>query len=370
MNARLVGKTIEGQDDMSKFEIGERATIGRSAGNAIVIEDPAISGQHASIVFDAEEKCYFLEDLKSLNGTELDGMRVKERERLGRLHVITLAGSRDLIFQDLDLCAPAEAASRPAPSVPAPAPAPRVEKAAPVAPPPASGEGTRVEEGGFVLPESMADVESAEGTRIEEGDFALPKSVADVDSGEGTRVEEGGFKLPGSVAGGDSGEGTRVEEGGFKLPGSMAGGDSGEGTRVEEGGFKLPGSMAGGGQSGAVEKVPSEEDTGETTIQTGPSGVARVSFRLEVPELALSFTLEEGENLIGRAEDAAVRINLADISRRHAVITVRGDKVTVRDEGSSNKTFIDDREVGPEPVELLAGDVLMFGDVKASLLRG
>ena len=129
MNARLVGKTREGQDNMSKFEIEERATIGRSAGNTIVIEDPSISGQHVSIAYDAEEKCYFLEDLKSLNGTELDGMRVKERERLGRLHVITLAGSRDLIFQDLDLCAPAEAVSRPAR---------QVEKAAPVAPPPAA----------------------------------------------------------------------------------------------------------------------------------------------------------------------------------------------------------------------------------------
>ncbi len=57
MNARLVGKTTEGQDDMSEFEIGERATLGRSAGNAIVIEDPAISGQHARIAYDAEEKC-------------------------------------------------------------------------------------------------------------------------------------------------------------------------------------------------------------------------------------------------------------------------------------------------------------------------
>jgi pSer/pThr/pTyr-binding forkhead associated (FHA) protein len=176
--------------------------------------------------------------------------------------------------------------------------------------------------------------------------------------------------LPKSVTDGDSGEGTRVEEGGFALPKSVTDGDSGEGTRVEEGGFKLPGSMAGGGKSGAVEKAQSEEDTGETTIQTGPSGVARVSFRLDVPELALSFTLEEGENVIGRVEEAAVRINLAGISRRHAVITVRGDKVTVRDEGSSNKTFVEDREVGQEPVELLAGDVLMFGDVKASLLRG
>ncbi len=334
MNARLVGKTREGQDDMSRFEIGARATIGRSAGNTIVIEEPAISGQHATIVYDAEEKCYFLEDLKSLNGTELDGTRVKERERLGRLHVITLAGSWDLIFQDLDLCAPADAPSEAAPGPSRPEPEPeskaQVEKDAPPAPQPA------------------AEVDSGEGTRIEEGRFALPRSVAEVDSGEGTRIEEGGFALPRSVAEVDSGEGTRIEEGGFKLPQSMAGGE----------------------ESGPGEEARSEEDRGESPIQAEPSGVARVSFRLEIPELALSFTLEEGENLIGRAEQATVRIDLADISRRHAVITVQGDKVTVRDEGSSNKTFIEDREVGREPVELLAGDVLLFGDVKANLLRG
>ena len=196
------------------------------------------------------------------------------------------------------------------------------------------------------LPES--DVEPVERTHVEEGGFTLPKSVAEVDPGEGTHVEEGGFTLPKSVA---------------EI-------DPGEGTHVEEGGFKLPQSMAGGGESGPVEKARSEEDTGESQIQAGPAGVVKVSFRLDIPQLGLSFTLGEGENLIGRAEEASVRINLADISRRHAVITVQGDRVTVRDEGSSNKTFIEDREIGREPVELLAGDVLMFGEVKASLFRG
>ena len=95
MNAVLLGKTREGQDDMARIPFEQQATIGRSADNTVVIEDPSISGKHAQIVYDPKEKCYFLEDLESLNGTELDGTRVRDRERLGRLHVITLANSRE-----------------------------------------------------------------------------------------------------------------------------------------------------------------------------------------------------------------------------------------------------------------------------------
>jgi pSer/pThr/pTyr-binding forkhead associated (FHA) protein len=370
MNAVLLGKTREGQDDMARIPFEQQATIGRSADNTVVIEDPSISGKHARIVYDPKEKCYFLEDLESLNGTELDGTRVRDRERLGRLHVITLANSREFIFQDLATRAPR---AQPTPGPPSPAP-PEPQPDAPipeVTPEAEEAQGTMVEEGGFKLPPSVAADDPGEGTRVEEGGFKLPPSVAADDPGEGTRVEEGGFKLPPSVAADDAGEGTRIEEGGFKLPSSVAGDDAGEGTRVEEGGFKLPSSVA--GDDRARKKAKGDDDTGEiprARLDTDPSGQIRVGFRLDIPDLQLSFTLGEGENLVGRAEDAAVRINVPDISRRHAVITITKNKVTVRDEGSSNKTFIDDREVGREPVELLAGDTLVFGDVKASLLRG
>ena len=398
MKAVLVGKTSEGQEDMARFPFEQQATIGRGAENTVVIEDASISGKHARIVYDAKESCYFLEDLESLNGTELDGTRVRDRERLETLHVITLANTRDLIFQDLATRVP-QAQPSPGPAPP-PAPEPQPEPTRPeVVPPPTpdvvpeeahgtmieeggfklpssvsgddAGDGTRIEEGGFKLPSSVSGDDAGEGTRIEEGGFKLPSSVSGDDAGEGTRVEEGGFKLPSSVSGDDAGEGTRVEEGGFKLPSSVSGDDAGDGTRIEEGGFKLPSSVA--GDEKTDKKSRSDDDTGEiprAAIDTDPSGQIKVAFRLDIPDLKLSFTLREGENVVGRGEEAAVRINLPDISRRHAVITINKDKVTVRDEGSSNKTYIDDREIGREPVELLAGDTLIFGDVKASLLRG
>lgn len=51
------------------FEVpqGEHATIGRKAGNAIVLESPVISGIHAKI--DHLEEGYLLTDMQSKNGT-------------------------------------------------------------------------------------------------------------------------------------------------------------------------------------------------------------------------------------------------------------------------------------------------------------
>src|SRR5512133_640621 len=49
-------------------------TIGRKAGNDIVIDNQAISGFHARIV--REDQTYVIDDLNSLNGTFLNGQKV------------------------------------------------------------------------------------------------------------------------------------------------------------------------------------------------------------------------------------------------------------------------------------------------------
>lgn len=51
-------------------------TIGRKAGNDIVIDNQAISGSHARIF--QEDQTYFIEDLNSLNGTFLNGQKVSK----------------------------------------------------------------------------------------------------------------------------------------------------------------------------------------------------------------------------------------------------------------------------------------------------
>jgi pSer/pThr/pTyr-binding forkhead associated (FHA) protein len=74
----------------------ETLTIGRKAGNTLVIEDPAVSGHHARIV--KVQAVFFLEDLMSTNGTAINGMPIT-RHQLRDADVITI-GQHRLVFQE------------------------------------------------------------------------------------------------------------------------------------------------------------------------------------------------------------------------------------------------------------------------------
>jgi pSer/pThr/pTyr-binding forkhead associated (FHA) protein len=74
----------------------ETLTIGRKADNTLVIEDPAVSGHHARIA--KVQAVFFLEDLKSTNGTAINGMPIT-RHQLRDADVITI-GQHRLVFQE------------------------------------------------------------------------------------------------------------------------------------------------------------------------------------------------------------------------------------------------------------------------------
>ena len=72
--------------------------------------------------------------------------------------------------------------------------------------------------------------------------------------------------------------------------------------------------------------------------------------------------LVEGENILGRDEAVSLRIDAPGISRRHALIHVRGGEATLEDLDSKNGTYVRGRRLeGPAP--LRDGDVLVLGDV-------
>ncbi|MGQ0623020.1 MAG: FHA domain-containing protein [Panacagrimonas sp.] len=69
-----MGKLIITDSNGNTSEVSldkERTTIGRHANNDIVLNDKAVSGKHAAIVTLLEDS--FLEDLKSTNGTQVNG---------------------------------------------------------------------------------------------------------------------------------------------------------------------------------------------------------------------------------------------------------------------------------------------------------
>ena len=71
-------------------------TIGRRPDNDLVIDHAAVSGRHARIV--QVQRVFFLEDLRSINGTFLNDRRINRKQLLDT-DVVTI-GKHRLIFRD------------------------------------------------------------------------------------------------------------------------------------------------------------------------------------------------------------------------------------------------------------------------------
>jgi two-component system, NtrC family, response regulator AtoC len=116
--------------------------------------------------------------------------------------------------------------------------------------------------------------------------------------------------------------------------------------------------------------------TGDATTLIEPRAQASESTRLSLQVLGAgildSFPLpESGEVLIGRGDEARLRIDDPSISRRHAMVAVHNGVVLIRDLGSANGTRLGERALAAnETVELAAGDVVDLGSVMLVLQRG
>ena len=72
--------------------------------------------------------------------------------------------------------------------------------------------------------------------------------------------------------------------------------------------------------------------------------------------------LTEGDNILGRAPDAAVWIDALGVSRHHARIIINGRDATVEDLGSKNGTYVGAERV-TAPCRLDDGDQIRLGSV-------
>lgn len=72
------------------------------------------------------------------------------------------------------------------------------------------------------------------------------------------------------------------------------------------------------------------------------------------------YSLQPGDNLLGRAEDCLVVLPSPRVSRRHARVRVAGGRATVEDLGSTNGTFVSGQRVA-QPRELRDGDEILVG---------
>lgn len=105
-SAKLLVK-LNGQGSRSIDLMTDSFTIGRKADNDLPIDDPTVSSRHAKIV--RVQSVYFVEDLKSTNGTAVNGKPV-DRLQLHDADVITI-GKHRMVFQEHALPASASASA-------------------------------------------------------------------------------------------------------------------------------------------------------------------------------------------------------------------------------------------------------------------
>ncbi|WP_437931560.1 sigma 54-interacting transcriptional regulator [Sorangium sp. So ce291] len=87
---------------------------------------------------------------------------------------------------------------------------------------------------------------------------------------------------------------------------------------------------------------------------------ASSSYRRALPE--------DGELIVGRSDDADVRLDTAAVSRRHAKIVVSGGEIRITDLGSHNGTVVNGERIEGSRT-LGSGDVVAIGDTTLMLRR-
>ncbi|MDR2173966.1 MAG: FHA domain-containing protein [Burkholderiales bacterium] len=76
----------------------DRITIGRRSDNDVALPYPGVSGRHAVISYLSADKC-FVEDLKSTNGTLLNGISLFERQQLKDRDQVDVGGQKFVFLE-------------------------------------------------------------------------------------------------------------------------------------------------------------------------------------------------------------------------------------------------------------------------------
>ena len=325
MHAKLFCKT--GQLSGTTFRIEEQASIGKGPENTIALDPSQISRKHARVFYDSASLSYMIEDLDSRNGTRVDGVSVRGKQKLEKLNVITFANAYDFIFQIVEGEKPAAA-----------------ERADAIA----------QEKAVRSSPKTVVSDESVAVPALEKG--RSPQNTLDdqpVPAPSLQKEQKGLPDAPGrkTVIGDDFVSVPNIAEVGS--PKSGPGSGAPQSNTVVDDGVILPPSI-----SVAKEQLPHQQ-------------MLDASLWLEIettPGVKKTFRLKDGENIIGRTQPCDIIIDDASMSRRHAVIVVKGGVATLNDLGSKNHTIFDNQRVTHE-TELRHGEPIVFGLVKATFTR-
>jgi hypothetical protein len=79
-------------------------------------------------------------------------------------------------------------------------------------------------------------------------------------------------------------------------------------------------------------------------------------------EMGADFRLYEGRNVIGRNQDCNITVPDKTMSGEHATILFKNDKYKIKDELSSHGTWVNNRDIEDEHVELHDNDLIRMGE--------
>ena len=321
----------------TEHRIGAEATIGRDPENTIVLPAGVVSKRHAHIVFDPAARAYTIEDLRSRNGTRLDGAPVEGCVHLGALHVLTIGERHDFIFvlvPDRPVGATASGGSGDGASQTATGHDPsRTLRAPRLTDTPVVDEPDEPET--VFGPPSVVHVPPLAGATLSDGVEAAGGMPPD----PSTVLEAPSLvAVPPKLAGASDESGP---EDGSSAPAAVLD----------------PASALSAPLMAAVSVDPRLASASRVAILVLPDGARR---RIELPA---------GRHVVGRSHDCAIRIDDRALSREHAVFVVRGGAVTVEDLNSQNGTFLDGQPVrASAPVQI--GQSVTFGDRITAVLFG
>lgn len=72
----------------------------------------------------------------------------------------------------------------------------------------------------------------------------------------------------------------------------------------------------------------------------------------------------DNRNVLGRALDADVVLSIPEVSRHHALVVRRDNEVLLSDIDSANGTALNGARIGRDPVAIVPGDRISFGDAE------
>jgi pSer/pThr/pTyr-binding forkhead associated (FHA) protein len=118
-----------------------------------------------------------------------------------------------------------------------------------------------------------------------------------------------------------------------------------------------------GSRQGRDRELPARFDSGE---YEDPGHTPAFLYVERGPGVGQLLPVKQGVLVLGRASTSDLRLQHPSISRRHAQLTRRGDRLTLKDLGSQNGTYVNRARLSGE-VELRSGDELALGNALLQL---